>query len=146
MLHFLNPIYDMVLLIGGAVAKYHLKPLRVLQNKALRYISGAGYDADMDKVLENLSLLSLENLYKISDSNYVYKNKSHFGVKLKCRLGLRGGDVAAELPKWTKVHSTMQARYAAAMQYNKIPEFLQQCIEFKKFNRDLKNFLLRNNI
>ena len=122
----------------GHASEYHLQPLRVLQKKAIRSIVGLRVGASTVQIFGKYNILNLDNLFKYSAGCYVHRRRYKF-MHVRSREGLRGGDVLASVPRWTRVHSRNQAAFTATTFYNELPDHIRGS---KKFGRDLKLHLL----
>jgi len=139
-------LYDSVLRYGiinwGGASAYLIKPLSVLQKRAIRSIAGIRVGDGTGTWFQRLKILNLEKLHKYCAACYVHKRKDMFNVQLRLRAGMRTGDVAAHVPHWIKVHSQQQGAYQAPRLYNGLPKLLRENVSMKCFSRDLKEYLL----
>ncbi len=142
LLRVYKAIYDSKLRYGivnwGHASEYHLQPLRVLQKKAIRSIVGLRAGASTVQIFGKYNILNLDNLFKYSAGCYVHRRRYKF-MHVRSREGLRGGDVLASVPHWTRVHSWNQATFTVATFYKGLPDHIRGS---RKFGCDLKLHLL----
>lgn len=58
--------------VWGSAYNNHLKPLVILQKKAVRIINKSSYDAESAPIFHSLSLLNISNIHKLNCLNFMY--------------------------------------------------------------------------
>ena len=58
--------------VWGSAYNNHLRPLVILQKKAVRIINNSSYDAESAPIFHSLSLLNISNLHKLNCLNFMY--------------------------------------------------------------------------
>ena len=70
-----HPLLLYGLIIWGSTYKSYLSKLKILQNKAIRIVSGAHYRDTTKPIYAKLKILQLENLCKFKTGKFVYNWK-----------------------------------------------------------------------
>jgi hypothetical protein len=115
------PLYESVLSYGiihwGACR--HIKPIKVLQNKACRTILSLPPRSTESAIYRERNLVRLEEVHRRRLLMFLYKNKDFFQLHFNKRTVTRKTvSRVAAYPYWKKEHSRMQARYQGAKLFN----------------------------
>lgn len=99
----------------GGAARFHLKPLELLQKHVIKSIYP-------NRIEINNTYLNVHQLYEVSLLNFVFEHKTWFNIRAVSGKTRTAGAEKAYVPRYKKYHSRIQALYAGAVAYNFIPE------------------------
>ena len=128
--------------IYGATYSVHLEPLRILQKKAIRIISGAGYLDHTTPLFYSNKILKIDDLYKHSLGCYIYNNQ-HLLIEhsRSHRYDTRGSN-SLLLPR-AELRSTEQSViYNGLKIWDSLPNDIKICSTLSSFKYNYKNFLI----
>ena len=137
----------------GAAGKTVLQPLRVLQNRSIRFISRAPRFRRLDNDYLNLRILKLDDLYNTSICKFMhqYHNQklpnyfvNFFMEAQPSRYNLRQNPLANLCPvNCKKRFMERSIRFSGPKLWAKIP-LLDRALSLHKFKKEYKNKLLSN--
>ena len=140
--NLIHPYLIYCLPIYGATYDTHLQPLILLQKRAIRLISNAGYLDNTEPLFKLQRILKINDLYKFNVACYIFKNQNilssfsrshdHF---TRNRNNL--------LPPFERLRSTTQSVvYNGIRIWNEIPENIIGCNTMDSFKYRYKNHLI----
>ena len=138
----IHPYLLYCLPIFGATYDVHLGPLKILQKRAVRIISGAGYLDHTETLFKSNKILKLQDLYKHSLACYVYKNPEILDQFYRNHnYNTRGRN--SFLPPFERLRMTEQSVIHNAVGFwNQIPMSIKLSPSKNSFKFNLKEFLL----
>lgn len=141
-------------LVWGSATDSILDPLKKIQNRIIRILSFAPFNCrNVSALYEDLQLLNLEQIHKLSKGKFVYKYKagklpSNFDNYLVNTTdvhthNLRSTSSSGYVKIWGKTnHSLKMIRYDAVKVWESIPNDIQKFETLAKFSENYKCFLL----
>ena len=138
----IHPFFLYCLPIFGATYEVHLKPLFMLQKKAIRIINGASYLQHTDPLFYSSKILKIRDQYKLSIGTYIYNNPTilHGYQRTHSHNTRYRGNL---LPPRQNLRSTEQSViYNAVLLWNSLPVGIRNSENISNFKRCLRNYLL----
>ena len=141
-------------LVWGGATDSIIDPLKKIQNRIIRILSFAPFNCrNVSALYEDLQLLNLEQIHKLSKGKFVYKYKagklpSNFDNYLVNTTdvhthNLRSTSSSGYVKIWGKTnHSLKMIRYDAVKVWESIPNDIQKFETLAKFSENYKCFLL----
>ena len=128
--------------IYGATYSNHLQPLIVLQKRAIRIISRAGYLDASEPLFKLQNILKFQDLYKHSLACYVFKNPGLLNSFSRTHdYNTRNRNLL--LPPFERLRSTSQSVIFNSLNcWNDIPDDIKACNTLNNFKFKLRNYLL----
>lgn len=123
-----QPVLAYGILNWGGMAKYHIKPIKVLQRAVMRMII-------QDKLPFNVY-----ELYRFRLLTFVVNNSNRFNITISESRTRSGGSANAELPFINKSRIRNQAVHAGPTMYNALPRNLK--FDLLNFKRRRKKLLI----
>ena len=138
----IHPFFLYVLPVFGATYANHLEPLKLLQKRAIRLISGAAYFDHTEPLFFQNKILKLDDLYKHSIACYAYKNPETLNeFQRDHRFNTRYRDLL--LPPLERLRSSQQSVvYNAVVIWNDIPNSIKECPSLVSFKFQYRKYLL----
>ena len=144
MLYFsiIHPYILYCLPVFGATYNTHLQPLVILQKRAVRIISGAGFLDHTTPLFYENKILKIEDLYKHSIACYVYSNPSILNqFQQSHSYNTRNRNLL--VPPRVGLRSTEQSiLYNAVKIWNGVPENIKLSLTKQSFKYNYRNYLL----
>ena len=141
--------------IWGNSPFVYLKPLVMLQKRAVRVIAGAKYLAHTSPIFKELKILNMNNIYVYNLLLIMYKHHHNklpaifdpFFVRFNelHSYGTRHSD-HLRAPEQTNARSTHSVRSRGYKIYNYFVTRLDFNVEISSFKRQAKSYLLDNDI
>jgi hypothetical protein len=72
----IHPHLNYGCILWGVAYKKHIHTLEVLQNKAIRIISKAKYNASTKPLYKNLQMLTLQDMFNMEIAKFMYQNST----------------------------------------------------------------------
>lgn len=131
-----QPILSYGIMHWGGAAKYHVKPIQMLQNLLFKF-------AFKEKnLISREHLLNIRELYHIQLLDYVFKNKPYVEKSASAYYTRSEGHGFVQVPQYNKYHSRIQAVYMGAKTYNSLPVRLRFDLRnFKKRRKPLVRYI-----
>ena len=138
----IQPYYIYCLPVFGATYNVHLRPLRLLQKRAIRLISNAGFYEHTDPLFYQNSILKVDDLYKHSLGCYMYSNQ-HLLASYVHSHDYLTRNRALYVPPVALLRSTEQSVILNAINvWNSIPADIKACRTKQNFKYKFKKLLL----
>ena len=138
----IHPYILYCLPIFGAIYAVHLNPLKILQNRAIRIITGGGYYDNLNRLFKTASILRIDDLFKYSLACYAYKNQNELiRFTRNHRYPMRNtADLRAPM---ARLRSTEQSvLYNTINLWNELPLDLKNSRSYDSFKFKYKELLL----
>ena len=145
-----NSYLNYALLDWGSAGVTSLKPIKVLQNRAIRFMTRSSRYTRLDIDYINLRILKLEDMYQHSLSKFMYQyHNDNLPKYFQNFLDLTPpSDRVRRIPNPTyrplhcrKVSTEKSIRFMGPKLWDKLPESIQKSNK-ALFNKELSNFLL----
>ena len=138
----IHPYLLYCLPIFGAAYTTHLEPLRVLQKKAIRIISNAGYLDHTNQLFFSNKILKFDDMYKHSLGCYIYKNQDLLTSFTRSHnYNTRNRELY--LPPFERLRSTEQSvLHQGIRAWNNIPDDIKACRALEGFKHQYKQLLI----
>ena len=142
----IHPYISYCLPIFGSIYAVHLNPLKILQNRAIRIITGGGYYDNLNRLYKTANILRIDDLFKFSLACYACKNLDQLNHFTKShRYPVRN---SADLrPPMARLRSTEQSvLYNTINLWNELPLDLKNSRSYNSFKYNYKKLLLNQYI
>ena len=128
--------------IFGATYATHIQPLILLQKRAIRLISNAGYLDNTEPLFKAQQILKLNDLYNHNVACYVFKNRNILdSFSVTHNHNTRNNNMF--LPPFERLRSTSQSVIFNGIRiWNTIPDNIRDCTTIDSFNNRYKQHLL----
>ena len=138
----IHPYYLYCLPIYGATYATHLEPLKLLQKRAIRVISSAGFLDSTTPLFYSNGILKFEDLYKYSLACYIYSNQHILNAyERPHHYPTRNRDLYIE--PLERLRSSQQSVIFNAIKiWNCIPADIKACNSKDSFKFRLRNHFL----
>ena len=138
----IHPYLLYCLPVFGATYAIHLQPLIILQKRAIRIISNAGFLDHTEPLFKLQKILKLQDLYKYSLACYFFKNQNLLNsFSQSHNYNTRNRDLF--LPPHERLRSTSQSViYNGIIVWNNIPDSIKACRTIGSFKYQFRNHLL----
>ena len=137
---FIHSVISYGIEIWGNAYAVHLNPLKVLQNKAIRYMTFSDHTASADPLYKLLGIQKLDDIYRMKISILAFKLFSSQRIQAEPMTGNRRGNQF----KIVKSNNNYGLNYIVNQvirHYNNIPLSIRQLPYNSKSVRILKRFL-----
>ena len=141
--NLIHPYLIYCLPIFGATYDNHLQPLIILQKRAVRTISRAGYFDASEPLFKSQNILKFQDLYKFSLACYVFKNPSLLNSFSRTHdYNTRNRNLL--LPPFERLRSTSQSVIFNGINiWNEIPDDIKACHTLNNFKYKLRKYLIQ---
>ena len=137
---FIYPYLIYCNLIWGSTFQTHLKPLEILQKKAIRNINRAPYDSHTNQLFIRNKLLKLKDINLFYQSIHVYKSYSNFSPLLHPYATRNSSNLN---PTFQRTVGTQRSlSYSAPSVWNRLPAHIREAPSLAIFKRMLKTYLI----
>ena len=133
--------------VWGSCYESTLKPLKTLQNRLVRAISGVGYRASAQPVYQRYKLLKLDQINKYMTGAYVFKSlnnelPSMFEFRDQTRYFTRESTMnLLTIPRVASAHSKQSIRVSGPTIFNGIPPCIRDSNSYNSFKLKYKHYL-----
>ena len=143
-LTLINPLMLYCLPVFAATYNIHMKPLCILQNRAIRIISGKANELriNMKPLYYQNNILKIDDQYKLSLACYIYRNQElldnfvnahHYDTRYRY----------LPLPPRERLRSTEQSVIFNAIKiWRTLPQNIKDCTSINSFKYKYKRLLL----
>ena len=141
-------------LIWGSAEKGNLKPILILQKKAVRIITKSGYLHESQPLFQSLELMTVYNVYTLNCSLFIHKCiKQNLFPQFKHRIIQTSTVHNYDTRNGSKFRVKRRARltlcqrsflYKGIQIWNKLSENITKYVNVFTFKRLLKKFLILN--
>ena len=140
--NLIHPYMIYCLPIFGATYDNHLQPLILLQKRAIRTISRAGYFDNTEPLFKARQILKFKDLYKHSTACYIFKNQNLLNSFARAHdHNTRNRNLL--LPPLERLRSTNQSViFNGVSIWNNIPENIKLCRTLNNFKYKYRKYLL----
>ena len=138
----IHPYILYCLPIFGSIYAVHLNPLKILQNRAIRIITGGGFYDNLNGLYKSASVLRIDDLFKYSLACYAYKNQNELTRFARThRYPVRNtADLRAPM---ARLRSTEQSvLHNTVNLWNQLPLDLKNSSSLESFKFNYKKLLL----
>ena len=142
----IHPYYLYCLPIFGATYSVHLEPLRILQKRAIRIVSGAGFLDHTTPLFHNNKILKLDDLYKHRLGCFIYENQHLLGNHTRSHNYETRNRDSLLFPRERLRSSEQSVIYNCLRIWDSLPNDIKTCRTFSNFKYRYKNFLLNQYI
>ena len=137
---FIYPYLIYCNLIWGSTFQTHLKPLEILQKKAIRNINRAPYVSHTNQLFIRNKLLKLKDINLFYQSIHVYKSYSNFSPLLHPYATRNSSNLN---PTFQRTVGTQRSlSYSAPSVWNRLPAHIREAPSLAIFKRMLKTYLI----
>ena len=137
---FIYPYLIYCNLIWGSTFQTHLKPLEILQKKAIRNKNRAPYDSHTNQLFIRNKLLKLKDINLFYQSIHVYKSYSNFSPLLHPYATRNSSNLN---PTFQRTVGTQRSlSYSAPSVWNRLPAHIREAPSLAIFKRMLKTYLI----
>jgi len=126
--------------IWGGTAKCHLDKLLILQKRAVRIVSNAGYRDHTEPLFKSESLLNIYKLYKFMCCLYVFKKRDNYQLAHNVYDTRNSYSMLVTFQRLTTCKKSIY--YSAPPIFNTIPTERTSILSLNKFKSELKNYLI----
>ena len=137
---FIYPYLIYCNLIWGNTFETHLKPLQILQKKALRYINNAPYNSHTNELFYNNRILKLKDINTYFQSIFMFKSDRDSFLPTHSYNTRNRSNLNPNFQRLTTTQRSLS--YSAPMVWNGLPEELKTCPSLPIFKRNLKSYLI----
>jgi len=133
--------------VWGGCYTTTMKPLKVLQNRLMRAISGADYRSSAEPIYERFNLLKIEQICRYITGAYVFKslNSSHpsiFEPRNQSMHFTRESTLSLlTVPRVLTTHTSQSIRVAGPKIFNSIPSCIRESTSYNSFKLRYKHHL-----
>ena len=129
------------IIIWGGTYDSHLKPLFILQKRAIRTINKVPYLDHTNPLFLSNKILKLQDIYKFTVSTYMYENHSRMTLNSTHSFSTRNRSHL--VPPYERLTVTQQSIfYQGSKIWNSIPNHIQQLPTLSQFKSSLKRHLI----
>ena len=139
---FVYPYFVYCNLIWGHTFQTHLKPLEILQKKAIRIINHAPYLSHTNDLFLSNKILKLNDINKYFQAVHVYKFLPDFPTLSHSYSTRNRSNLHAAFQRTTSTQRSL--KYSAPTVWNQLPNELKTAPSLPIFKRKLKSHLLDN--
>ena len=119
-----------------------MNPLKILQNRAIRLITGGNYYSNLDQLYKSAFILKIDDLFKHNLGCYAYRHQNELSsfarnhrYPTRNTSGLR--------PPFARLRSTEQSViYQATNLWNNLPIEIKNSVSYNVFHFKYKQYLL----
>ena len=137
---FIYPYLIYCNLIWGPTFQIHLKPLEILQKKAIRNINCAPYDSHTNELFLNNNLLKLKDINVFYQAIHVYKFHSNFSPLLHPYDTRNSSNLNSAFQRTVGTQRSLS--YSAPSVWNRLPADVREAPSLAIFKRKLKAHLI----
>lgn len=135
-----EPILKFGIIHWGGTFNNLIKPVKILQKKAIRAISNIKPRDHTAPWFAKLEILPLDKLYMLEMLTFMHRHISRFGTMIPINSNSRLGqdDLRIAIPRWNKEASHRQSPYAASAAFNQLPLKIRRINRFSTFREQAK--------
>ena len=137
--------------VWGGSYRSILKPVNVLQNRILRAIYGAEFNASACPIYQHLKLMNLEQIFLYMVGAYVFKALNSdlpcmFEYREQTNYTTRESALnLLKIPRVLSAQSEHSIRFSGPKTYNMIPGSIRDCSSYQSFKLNYKHHLRSGN-
>ena len=129
-------------LAWGSTYISHLKPLILLQKKAIRVLFRADHDAHAENLFCISKILKVTDLVKPEQAVYMYNSISNRYIRDHSHNTRNSSNL---IPSYQRLSVTQHSlSYVAPTIWNSLPDFVKKSKDLVVFKRRMKKFLISN--
>ena len=138
---FVYPYLSYNVCVWGCTYSSHVQKLIVLQKRIIRIITNSTYSAHSRPLFSQLGVLEFTDILKFDLLKFVHKSISKNIFSFNNNRSSR--DPYLIKPSFHRLSKTQQAfSYRGPTEWNKLPLYLRTLVDFRRFKKDLKRYLL----
>ena len=138
---YIYPYLSYNTIIWGCAYPSHIQPLVVLQKRAVRTISDAGFRDHTSPIFKQLKLLKIQDIYNFQLGMYMYKAQQRGEYTPQSLVHTRRSNLPRHpLRRLTSTQHSIS--YAGPLFWNQLPPSLRSTNNLNRFKKSLKEHLL----